>query len=302
MGISFLERSGNGEMKMDQTNSKQAPPIFSTRLHVFRWLLIMGLGVSLLACGGSKQTKAPETTDGEVDIDKLLNSPADTEKENAEDAEVLKLLGITPENANTEAPKVEPKVTEAKPEPAMPGAADLQKEIDRLQGELNVKTQQVTDLRNSLMERDARLQELERTSQAAGTRTASPRAPAGGNGVMQRYADARNLYEQRRYAEAAAAFQAILAENDKTSYADNCQYWIGEAYYGMGKFAQAIAEFEKVFTFPRSNKTDAALLKIGLCYLQIGERQQARSQLEQLIATYPSSQYVAKARKYLARL
>jgi len=287
---------------MYQTNSKQAPQIFSIRLHGFLWILILGLGVSLLACGGSKQTQAPETTDGEVDIDKLLSSPADAENENAEDAEVLKLLGITPENTDTDAPKMEPQAPEAKTEPAMSGAADLQKEVDRLQGELNVKTQQITDLRNSLMERDARLQELERTSQTTGTRPAGTRAPAGGNGSMQRYADARNLYEQRRYADAASAFQAILAENDKSSYADNCQYWIGEAYYGMGKFAQAIAEFEKVFTFPRSNKTDAALLKIGLCYLQIGERQQARSQLEQLIATYPGSQYVAKARKYLARL
>jgi len=287
---------------MSQINSMRAPRKFSTTPNGYFGMLILCLGLSLMACGGSKQTKAPETTDGEVDIDKLLSSPADAEKENAEDAEVLKLLGITPENTTSAAPETERPVAEAKTEPVTPGAADLQKEIDRLQGELNVKTQQITDLRNSLMERDARLQESERSQQMTATRPANTRGSTGGNGAMQRYADARNLYEQRRYAEAASAFQAILAENDKSSYADNCQYWIGESYYGMGKFAQAIAEFEKVFTFPRSNKTDAALLKIGLCYLQMGERQQARSQLEQLIATYPSSQYVAKARKYLARL
>ena len=292
-------------MKMRQINFNQTPRICSTQPNGYLLMLILCLGLSLLACGGSKQTKVPETTDGEVDIDKLLSSPADAEKENAEDAEVLKLLGITPENAAaTDAPKMEPQATpaEVKTEPALPGTADLQKEVDRLQGELNVRNQQITDLRNSLMERDARLGELERTQQTAATRQTSTRGLTGGNGAMQRYADARNLYEQRRYAESASAFQAILAENDKSSYADNCQYWIGECYYGLGKFAQAIAEFEKVFTFPRSNKTDAALLKIGLCYLQMGERQQARSQLEQLIATYPSSQYVAKARKYLARL
>lgn len=292
-------------MKMRQIKFNQSPRFFSTALNGYLLILILGLGLSLLACGGGKQMKTSETTDGEVDIDKLLSSPADAEKENAEDAEVLKLLGITPENtATTDAPQMEPQVTttEAKPKPATPATADLQKEIDRLQGELNVRNQQITDLRNSLMERDARLGELERMQQTATTRQTSTRGLTGGNGTMQRYADARDLYEQRRYAEATSAFQAILAENDKSSYADNCQYWIGECYYGLGKYAQAIAEFEKVFTFPRSNKTDAALLKIGLCYLQMGERQQARSQLEQLIATYPSSQYVAKARKYLARL
>lgn len=289
---------------MKAINSMRLPQKTSTPPKGYFWIFILWLGVSLLACGGSKQTKAPETTDGEVDIDKLLSTPADGEKENAEDAEVLRLLGIKPEDTATDLPKMEPQTTtaETKTEPATPGTADLQKEIDRLQGELNVKTQQITDLRNSLMERDARMQELEQSRQNAVARPTSTRGMTGGNGSMQRYADARNLYEQRRYAEAVSAFQAVLTENDKSSYADNCQYWIGESYYGMGKFAQAIAEFEKVFTFPRSNKTDAALLKIGLCYLQMGERQQARSQLEQLIATYPSSQYVAKARKYLARL
>jgi tol-pal system protein YbgF len=284
-------------MKMRQINFNRPPRFFSTQPNCCLWMIVLCLGLSLLACGGSKQTKAPETTEGEVDIDKLLSTPADEEKQNAEDAEVLRLLGITPENANTDAPKMEPQVTETKTEPAQPGMPDLQKEVDRLQSELNVKNQQIADLRSSLMEREAKLQDLERSSQTSATRGAS-----GGNGFVQRYADARNLYEQRRYAEAAAAFQAILAENDKGSYADNCQYWIGESYYGLGKFPQAIAEFEKVFTFARSNKTDAALLKIGLCYLQMGERQQARSQLEQLIATYPSSPYVAKARRYLARL
>ena len=282
---------------MRHINFNRTPRFFSTQPNCCLWILILCLGLSLLACGGSKQTKAPETTEGEVDIDKLLSTPADEEKQNAEDAEVLKLLGITPENANTDAPKMDPAVTETKTESAPSGAPDLQKEVERLQGELNVRNQQLADLRSNLMERDAKLQELERTPQTPATRSA-----AGGNGFVQRYADARNLYEQRRYAEAAAAFQAILAENEKSSYADNCQYWIGESYYGLGKFPQAIAEFEKVFTFARSNKTDAALLKIGLCYLQMGERQQARSQLEQLIATYPGSPYVAKARRYLARL
>jgi len=287
-------------MKMSQINFNRTPQNFSTQPNCYLWMLILCLGLSLLACGGSKQTRAPETAEGEVDIDKLLSTPADEEKQNAEDAEVLKLLGITPENANPEAPKMEPQVTETKTEPAPSGAPDLQKEVDRLQGELNVKNQQLTDLRSSLMEKEGKRQELERAPQTPAGRTTS--GLSGGNGFVQRYADARNLYEQRRYAEAASAFQAILAENDKSSYADNCRYWIGECYYGLGKFPQAIVEFEKVFTFPRSNKTDAALLKIGLCYLQMGERQQARSQLEQLIATYPSSPYVAKARKYLARL
>jgi len=284
---------------MTQKNFIRAPRFFRTPPHFCRWILVLGLGLLFVACGGSKNANVSTAeSEGEIDIDKLLSTPADQEKQDAEDAEVLRLLGITPETA-AETAKTEAAVAETKPEPATP---DLQKEVERLQGELSVKNQQITDLRNSLMERDARLQELQQTQQTQTPRTASTRSVSGANGYVQRYAEARNLYEQRRYAEAAAAFQAILAENDKSSYADNCQYWIGECYYGMGKYAQAIAEFEKVFTFARSNKSDAALLKLGLCYLQMGDRQQARSEFEQLIANYPSSQYVAKARKYLSRL
>jgi tol-pal system protein YbgF len=258
------------------------------------WSVVLCCGLLFMACAGSKNTKVSDSTSGdEIDIDKLLETPADQDKQKAEDDEVYRLLGITPEK--TDAPKTETPATGTEVPPA--GITDLQQEVNRLQGELDAKNQQVVDLRNSLMERDAKIQEMQ---QQVMTREGS--RSGGGNGYVQRYAEARNLYEQRRYSEAAAVFQEILSENGENSYADNCQYWIGECYYGMSKYAEAVAEFEKVFAFKRSNKNDAALVKIGLCYLQMGERQQARSQFEQLIATYPSSTYVAKARKYLDRL
>lgn len=279
---------------------KMQPRIFTpARRGISAWLLLLafGVGLFLMACGGSKNTSVSQTPEGEVDIDKLLNSPADQEKPSDEDAEVLRLLGIEP--AKTEAPKPEPAATPAKTE-TTPVSAEMQKEIERLQRELSAKDQQVADLRNTLMERDARLQQLENQPEMRNRPAAAP--TTGADGYLQRYAEARNLYEQRRYNEAIAQFQQILSENDKSSYADNCQYWIGESYYGLGKFEQAVAEFEKVFTFPRSNKNDAALLKLGLCFVRLGDRQQARSYFEQLIASYPSSPYVANAKKYLSRL
>jgi len=285
---------------MSQKTFFRAPRFSFSQSNTGWWILMLCIALLFTACGGSKNTdiSTSESAEGEVDIDKLLSTPADQENQNAEDAEVLRLLGITPESTASETVTPQPAVTETKTAPAAP---DLQKEVERLQGELNAKNQQVTDLRNSLMERDARIQEMQQTPASMQT-TRATRSITGANGATQRYAEARNLYEQRRYSEAAAAFQQILAANDKSSYADNCQYWIGECYYGMGKFEQAIAEFEKVFTFARSNKSDAALLKLGLCYVRLGERQQARSEFEQLIANYPSSPYVQTARKYLARL
>ena len=255
-------------------------------LAVWRYAVLLVAACVFIACGGSKNTNVSSTaTDtSSVDIDNLLNSP-DQQQAGSEDAEVLRLLGIEP--SKPEPAKVSPASTE-------PNSAEMQKEIDRLKRELNAKDQQVTDLRSSLMERDARLQELQKAPAAGANFSA--------DGYLQRYAEARNLYEQRRYTEAITLFQQVLAENPQSSYADNCQYWIGECYYGLGKFAQSVAEFEKVLAFARSNKKDAALLKLGLCHVRMGDRQQARSLFEQLIAYYPSSPYVANARKYLSRL
>jgi tol-pal system protein YbgF len=289
---------------MSLTNFIRAPRFSFLQPQVGLWLVVLCVAWLFIACGGSKNTNvsSSESPEGDVDIDKLLSTPTDQEKANAEDAEVLKLLGITPDNAKTDVPQAEATVTEPKTEPSQPTTSDIQKEVDRLQRELNEKNQQVTELRNSLMERDARIQELQQTQQAGAAQTSRAARTTGADGFVQRYSEARNLYEQRRYTEAIAVFQEILAGNDKSSYADNCQYWIGECYYGLGKYEQAIAEFEKVFTFARSNKSDAALLKLGLCYVRLGERQQARSEFEQLLANYPSSPYVRNARRYLAGL
>lgn len=257
-------------------------------------------GLLLAACGGSKNTNVSQTPEGDVDIDKLLNSPTDQNKQKEEDAEVLRLLGIEPAKADTS--KTELAATPVKTEPQSV-SPETQKEIERLQRELSAKDQQVSELRNSLTEKDARLQQLEQQTRQSQTRSKPTAAlMTGADGYVQHYAEARNLYEQRRYNDAITAFQQILAENDKSSYADNCQYWIGECYYGLGKFEQAAAEFDKVFTFPRSNKNDAALLKLGLCFVRLGDHKQARSYFEQLVATYPSSPYVANAKKYLSRL
>ena len=85
------------------------------------------------------------------------------------------------------------------------------------------------------------------------------------------------------------------------SYADNAQYWIGESYYAMGRYQEAIMAFEKVFTFPQSNKNDWAQFKIGQCYFKMGDREQAQQEFQQLIDNYSDSELVPRARDYLAQ-
>lgn len=272
---------------------------------VLQWPLpavLVMLSVVLLGCGGgSRNAVQTEGRPGEeVDIDKMLGG--DEQQPSAQQAddedEVLRLLGLVPEN-KAEAPKTE--TAEApKPEPV---AAPKPEEVDRLERELQQKNQVITELQSDLGEKDKRIQtlqaELEQAKRTAGS--ASSGKMISGN-YAQRYAHGRELYEQRKYREAINVFSELLREDDKNKLADNAQYWIGESYYGLRNFSQAMIEFEKISIFAGSEKHDDAQLKIALCYLQQGDRQQAKSELEQLLATYPTSEYVDKAKQYLSKL
>ena len=116
-----------------------------------------------------------------------------------------------------------------------------------------------------------------------------------------KYQYALSQYNLGNYQGALSVLSELLFSNTKNSLSDNCQFWIGECYYGLGNYNQAIVEFEKVFSFPASNKGDDAQLKLGICYIKVGDRQQAQAELERLLSNYPDSEYIELAYRYLAR-
>ena len=118
----------------------------------------------------------------------------------------------------------------------------------------------------------------------------------------QGYQEALKQFESRHYQPTILAFRELLTASRENSLSDNCQYWLGECYYSLREFQQAIAEFRKVFSYRDSNKKDAAQLKIGMSYLELRDRAKAREELNRLIEDYPESKYKAKARKLLRRI
>ena len=89
--------------------------------------------------------------------------------------------------------------------------------------------------------------------------------------------------------------------NNRHSLSDNCQYWIGESYYALGNYQQAITAFQNVFTFSNSNKDDDAQLKLGICYIRLNDEEQAKREFEKLVNNYPTSEYVNIAKRYIAQ-
>jgi tol-pal system protein YbgF len=116
------------------------------------------------------------------------------------------------------------------------------------------------------------------------------------------YQTALRDFEARRFEGALKGFAEVLTTAPKDDLADNAQYWAGECYYGTKNHAQAIREFQKVFTYPNTEKDDDAQFKIARCYIDMGDEGRAIVELKRLTVDYPESEYVRRAEGLLRDL
>ncbi len=127
--------------------------------------------------------------------------------------------------------------------------------------------------------------------------------PSAASSEQDIYERALGLLRNRRYGEAAQAFQAYLGAYPRGEYAPNAAYWLGEAYSVNGKADQAMAAFRKVLDdYPQSAKVPDAMLKIGVIQADQGHRAEALQTLEQVLARYPDSTAARLAQDRLERL
>ena len=114
------------------------------------------------------------------------------------------------------------------------------------------------------------------------------------------YRAAVELVKAGSHAQAIDGLRAFLRKYPRHDYADNAQYWLGEAFYAQKDYPHALAEFRTVIeTYPRGNKVPDALLKVGYCYQALGQSEKARAVLEQVVNLYPKTEPAALATKRL---
>ena len=111
------------------------------------------------------------------------------------------------------------------------------------------------------------------------------------------------LLKEKRHREAVAMFEDFLSQFPRHGYADNCTYWIGEAYYDRQMHHKALAHFEQVVVqYPRGNKVPDAILKAAFCYSSLGMRDRAAELFDKLIRAYPGTPAARLATKRKAEL
>jgi tol-pal system protein YbgF len=116
------------------------------------------------------------------------------------------------------------------------------------------------------------------------------------------YEAALSKFKSKDFAGAITDFQALLDGNIEKRYVDNCHYWIGESHYGLRQYSDALKEFKTVLGMTRSEKKADATLMSGNCSAMLGDAAAAREAYEKVVADFPTSPLVDKAKDKLAKL
>jgi tol-pal system protein YbgF len=175
--------------------------------------------------------------------------------------------------------------------------AGLKSRVEELNDAIGQKELEVEDLKSQLDYRKDKIAEL----QGRNVITGSGKRPAFSGDISDisaSYNEALQTFYTRDYGTAIQQFNLLLETSPLHKLASNCQYWIGESYFGKRDYVNASQAFEQVLTFEKSHKKDDALLMLGRCYINMGDKPLAVQMFEQLMNSFPDSEYYEKAQKY----
>jgi tol-pal system protein YbgF len=224
-------------------------------------------------------------------------SEKDKDKKQTKDEDTLGLLNSEDVPVKTGAAAAAATATK-KPE-AQPVS---DKEIEQLKRQLAQKDAQISDLKLQVKNQNIQISQLESQKSTPSMAYAGSVGDVAPGEYQMKYQEGLDLFHSRNYKQAIDVFESLIASDANNSLSDNAQYWVGECHYALGQYKKAIIDFEKVFTYPKSNKNPDAQFKLGLCYIRLGDSAKAREEFQRLIDVYPESEYVNRAQDKLAGL
>lgn len=117
------------------------------------------------------------------------------------------------------------------------------------------------------------------------------------------YREAFGLLKAGQYEDSIAAFTTFQQQYPQSQYADNAQYWLGEAHYVLRQFEPAIGQYQQLISgFPESKKQSHAMLKIAYSYYELGMTDQSTGVLNDLKQRFPGSAAARLADERLQRI
>jgi tol-pal system protein YbgF len=121
--------------------------------------------------------------------------------------------------------------------------------------------------------------------------------------IADNYRAALMLYGRGKLAESRKAFQQVFDADPSGELADNALYWIGETWFAVADYQNAIKFFRRVTNdYGDQNKAPDAAYKTGIALARSGDLQLARQAFDECIKRYPYSTSAASAKQELERI
>ena len=177
----------------------------------------------------------------------------------------------------------------------------LKSENAQLRGQIEGLQRQSEELiasqKTNYQDLDARLSKLEpRTLEIEGvTGTIQPEEKAA-------YDDALAAFQAGQLKKADAGFTGFVRKYNASPYLPLALYWLANTKYALKEYPGAITQLQTLIkTYPKHPRIPAAMLTLGNCQLESGNKTAARKTYGDLIASYPDTEVAVEARQMLPR-
>jgi tol-pal system protein YbgF len=116
------------------------------------------------------------------------------------------------------------------------------------------------------------------------------------------YDEALAAFQAGQLKKADAGFTGFVRKYNASPYLPLALYWLGNTKYALKEYPGAITQLQVLIkTYPKHPRIPAAMLTLGNCQLESGNKTAARKTYGDLIANYPDTEVAVEARQMLPR-
>ena len=177
---------------------------------------------------------------------------------------------------------------------------DMSTSIDELQRQLSKLLENYSDLTTKI---DALGKNKSILRGSAGAQEGADSAMTAAPDCTTTYDDAFNLVRKGEYDKAIAGFRGFLTICPRHASVDQAHYWIGECYYSLEKYVDAVSEFDYLLkNFKGSAKTSQALYKLGRSKQELGQKADAKKVFQRLQEDFAGTLEAEQAKERIKEL
>lgn len=116
--------------------------------------------------------------------------------------------------------------------------------------------------------------------------------------TRQLYDSGIRSYRKGRFYPAITYFKKFISRFPGTAKTENSLYWIGESYFSLKQYDNAISYFQKVLANDYYHKDQDAYIKIGYSYFMAKNYDLSSRAFQTYLDNYPNGKYVERARQW----